>query len=442
MRALVIGMGVSASASTRLLEHQGASVIVVDDELAPLRRMPPEVDVVVPSPGVPPQHHLLRQAARSGLPIWSDIELAARWWAGRTVAVTGTNGKGSVVTMVTSALQRAGVAARAVGNIGDPMGAAVLEEPTSTVLVVEASSFQLHFCDNFSPDAAAVLNVTADHLDWHRSLRAYRRAKGMILSALRPGGWAVVNAGDRGSAALAWKAPPALCRYRRSRPLRAGLGIAGGWIVAADEAPGGGGALLALSALGGRPPHHLDNAMAVLSLVRSIEPKATDAAVESIAAFRGLPHLRQCVAQVGGVSFVDDSKATNPSAAAASLGGGEPIVLICGGRNKGLSFELMVEAGREGVQAVVGIGEAGPELVGLFGAAGVPGEVALDMTAAVRAAAGYARPGDVVLLAPGCSSFDMFSGQAARGEAFVAAAEKLGATARARCRCETTLEGR
>lgn len=423
MRALVIGIGTAGTSCAALLRAQGADVVVADDVAAPLDRLP-EVDVVVPSPGVPPRHRLLRQAAARQTPIWSELELASRAWEGPMVAVTATNGKGSVVAMVTDALSRAGTKARAVGNIGDPMAAAVREEPASTVLVVEASSFQLYYCHTFAPDAAAVLNATVDHLDWHPSARAYRSAKGKIFDAQPDGAWAVVNVADPGARALGRRAPGRLCRYRQGRPLPGGIGVSGGFLVADDAAPGGGGRLLEAARLGDKPVHHLDNSMAVFALVRAVAPEATEAAAQAVVAFEGVPHMAQTVAEVAGVTFVDDSKATNPSSAAASIRAHPSVVLVAGGRNKGLPLEAMaVEAAR--VRAVVGIGESGPEVVRLFESVGVPGEKADGMDDAVGRAFAAASPGDIVLLAPGCASWDMFSGQAARGEAFVAAVRRL-----------------
>lgn len=425
MKALVLGIGADGLGSKRLLEREGAEVVIADDATAPLDTLPRDVELVVPRPGVTPRHPLLMQARRRGVPVWSEIEVAARAWTGRTVAVTGTNGKGSVVTMVTDALRRAGVPARAVGNIGDPMGSAVLEEPPTTTLVVEVSSFQLYYCHAFAPDAAAVLNAVADHLDWHESVAGYRRAKGRILRAQRRDAWAVVNAGDRGASALGRSAKARLCRYRQGRPLAAGLGLRGEWILAGEGAPGGGGEIARTRDLGLTLPHEVDNAMAVFALVRAIDPEAAAASVEAIRGFAGLPHMRQVVGEVGGVQFVDDSKATNPSAAAASVLGFQSVVLIAGGRSKGLSLAPMAEKARGRVRLVVAIGEAASEVVRVFEGEGIPCERAADMEDAVRRASRRACGGDTVLLAPGCASLDMFPGQAARGEAFAAAVSRL-----------------
>jgi UDP-N-acetylmuramoylalanine--D-glutamate ligase len=425
VKALVIGVGIAGTASLRLLRAQGAEVTVADDERAPLPRLPAAIDVVVPSPGVPPSHHLLAQARRRRIAVWSEIELAARSWTGRTVAVTGTNGKSSVVTIVADSLSRSGIRARAAGNIGAPLGAAVLEEPSSTVLVVEVSSFQLQYCLTFAPHVSAVLNVTLDHLDWHGTSSRYRAAKARIFAAQGPEAWAVVNSGDPGARALSARVSAQLCRYRRARPAPGGLGVEEGSIVADDAAPGGGGRLARLDELGLGSPHQIDNALAVLAIVRAVDPRATAAAREAISSFPGLPHLSSVVKTVRGVTFVDDSKATNPSAAGASLLGHASVILIAGGRSKGLPFREMADAARARVRAVIGIGEAGPELLDLFGEQGIVGEKAETMSDAVRRAASFARAGDTVLLAPGCASFDMFSGQAARGDAFVAAVREL-----------------
>jgi UDP-N-acetylmuramoylalanine--D-glutamate ligase len=341
------------------------------------------------------------------------------------VAVTGTNGKGSVVSMVTDAFLRAGRRARAVGNIGDPIGSAVLEEDPGTLLVVEASSFQLYYCHTFAPIAAAIVNATADHLDWHPTVRHYRRAKGRIFRAQRPTDWAIVNQGDVGAAALGRTARAQVCRFRRGRPLPAGIGLEADWIAVAARGPGGPGRIFDVAAGGLNAPHQVDNAMAVLALVRAVDASVTDAAGDAIRGFAGLPHLHQTVATLNGVRFVDDSKATNPDAAAAAIRSHAAIVLIAGGRAKGLDLAPMVEAGVGRVRCVIGIGEAGPDMLAAFAQAGVVGEKAVDLDGAVRRAAAIATPGTTVLLAPGCASYDMFASQAERGDAFVASVRAL-----------------
>ena len=433
-RALVIGLGRSGQAVARHLLVRGVSVAVVDDspteearaaaaalglalverpDMDALADMVVRADVIVPSPGVPASHPVYALARAAGVPVRGEVELASRWSTCPLVAVTGTNGKTTVTTLVAEMLAASGVPSSAGGNIGLPLCDAVAN-PELKVVVAEVSSFQLAFAETFRPTVAVFLNLAPDHLDWHGDLEAYAAAKARIWARQGPTDVAVVNADDPLVMAQAAHAPSRVVTFGLSA--RADYTVDDGWLRGPD------GPVVEVSSLARQLPHDLANALAAAAAAR-----AAGASVEGIQAalarFAPLPHRLTLVAYAGGVRWYDDSKATNPHAAAAAVQGFDSVILLAGGRNKGLDLaELAVTTDR--IRAVVAIGEAAPEVAAAF-AGRRPVRVAGSMAEAVTAAYEAARPGDVVLLSPGCASFDWYGSYAERGDDFASAVHSL-----------------
>jgi UDP-N-acetylmuramoylalanine--D-glutamate ligase len=436
LTALVVGLGVTGEAVARRLAASGPVVVTEDrpggdgfaeraaalsalgvrvvpapapDELA---RLVDSVDLVVPSPGVPESHPVYGLAARAGVALVSEIELAAEdaRRLGRTlVAVTGTNGKTTVTTLVAEMLRAAGREAVAAGNIGRPLLDAVHDGVG--VVVAEVSSFQLRFTTGFRPRVALLLNVAEDHLDWHPGFDAYVAAKARIFANQAGDDLLVHNLDDEAAAQASASAPARSVGFSlRSAP--AAYRVEDGQLTRPDGRP-----FLPVAALRRSGPPDVANALAAAAAVFDLG--VADAPVaEVLRSFGGLPHRVTPVGQSGGVTFVDDSKATNPHAALAALAGFDSVVLLAGGRNKGLDLGVLRrEAGR--IRAVVAMGEAADEVAGCFDGLR-PVRRAGSMAEAVRLGAALAQPGDAVLLSPACASFDWYSSYAARGDDFAA----------------------
>jgi UDP-N-acetylmuramoylalanine--D-glutamate ligase len=418
MRALVYGMGVTGNAVATALEARGVEVLRADDRDQPAgESLLDAVDMLVPSPGVPDHHPAIVEALRRGMPIVSELDLATDWDVAHrpVLAITGTDGKTTVTTMVTDMLNASGRKALAVGNTDVPFVAA-LEEAVD-VYVVEASSFRLRFAERFAPQVATWLNLAPDHLDWHGTVDAYAAAKARIWEHQPAAAVAIGNADDPVVMAALAGAPARHVTFgRRAGDYRV-LGselvtAAGEVIVAVDDLP---------RAL----PHDVANALAAAAT--ALEGGASLGAVQSVlATFKGLPHRVAFVVEADGVRWYDDSKATAPHATAAAVAGFDHVVLIAGGRNKGLDLSaLAATAGR--VRAVVAIGESAADVAAAF-ASRVPVTEARSMDEAVAAARRVARAGDAVLLSPGCASFDWYRNYAERGDDFVRAVhEQVGA---------------
>ncbi|HEU5471535.1 MAG TPA: UDP-N-acetylmuramoyl-L-alanine--D-glutamate ligase [Actinophytocola sp.] len=432
-RVLVAGAGVTGRSVVEALIGLGARVTVTDADpdrlaglnpaatLAPSLTAPPQgTDLVVTSPGWKPSSQLLVAAARTGIEVIGDVELA--WRVARRptwLAVTGTNGKTTTVGMLAAILAAAGVDAVACGNVGLPVIDAVLAG--HQVLAVELSSFQLHWQSSVRPAAAVVLNVAEDHLDWHGTVDAYAAAKGKIYDGA---GTAVFNADDGWSTRLA-DGHPAPVGFTLDEPGEHRFGMVEGVLVDGAEP------LVAVSDLPVPGLHNAANALAAAALARC-HGVAVAAVRAGLTAFEPGDHRAVPVGEWDGVRYVNDSKATNPHAAVSSLGAYPSVVWLAGGLLKGASVDDLVA-------------EAGPRLRGvvLLGAEADAFAAALarhapqvpthrvgpgddePMMAAVRAASGMARPGDVVLLAPAAASQDMFRDYAERGEAFAAAVRRL-----------------
>ncbi len=462
VRAVVAGMGVSGFAAADNLTHLGASVTALDESDAGDRgekatlleilgatvrlgpgstaALPDDVDVVVTSPGWRPDTPLLAQAAARGIPVWGEVELAWRLrdpeHAAPWVAVTGTNGKTTTVQMLDAILRAAGLRSVACGNVGLPIVEAVMDPAPYDVFAVELSSFQLHYSRSVACESAAVLNVAEDHLDWYPSMAAYAADKGRIYEGVERA--CVYNVADPLTEELVREADV----VEGARAIGFTLGIpAVGMVgvvddVLADRAfieqrQQSAAELCTVADLASPAPHFVANALAAAALARA-HGVAPVAVRDGLRSFVPDGHRIAEVAVVGGVTYVDDSKATNPHAATSSLQGYESVVWVAGGLAKGASFDELVPAVRERLRGAVLLGRDRSVIAEALArhAPDVPViEVADDETSAmdrvVREAAGIAQPGDTVLLAPGCASMDMFANYGARGDAFVEAVHRL-----------------
>lgn len=434
MHALVVGLGVTGEAVARQLRRRGDRVTVVDDhrgEAALARaealglaladageavRDLSTVDVVLPSPGVPFAHPIIGAALARQLPVWSEFELAARWDSRPVVAVTGTNGKTTVTTLVAEMLAQDGRKVVAAGNNDLPLVDA-LDLAEVEAFVVEASSFRLQFTEAFRPAVAVWLNLSPDHLDWHPSIEHYTTAKARIWAAQGPEDVAVANAED-----------PVVADYAArvaSRSVSFGLENGDFRVVDGELHSVDHGTIVGTEELPRHLPHDLANALAASAAAISFGASPASCAAV-LRRFEGLPHRVRLVGDAGGVQWFDDSKATTPASVIVAVSGFDSVVLIAGGRNKGLDLTTLRPLSPR-LRGVVAIGEAAPVVADTFaGAADVA--LATSMQEAVGRAADMARPGDVVILSPGCASYDWYANYAERGDHFASVvAERLGA---------------
>lgn len=435
---LLVGLGVTNAAVARALVARGRQVVLVDDaapdsahrladelgvrlhaapDRAELGALLGSVDAVVPAPGLPGSHPVFALAAEAEVPVLSEFDLAAAWDDRPLVAVTGTNGKTTVTMLVQAMLDASGVGCAAVGNLEVPLVAAI-DDPGPACFAVEASSFRLGHSRWFRPAVAVWLNFAPDHLDVHHDLEEYRAAKARIFTDQTVGDVAIVNADDPVvlAGAPSGDGVPQVVSFGVSGAEPAAFSERDGVLVAPD-----GLAMLDVAELPRSLPH--DRANALAAAAAALAAGATLEGVRS--ALRdtvALPHRVELVGERDGVRWIDDSKATAPHATLAALRGFDSVVLVAGGRNKGLDLTALAEAGPR-VRAVVGIGEAAGDVVAAF--PGCPSATADSMSEAVLAARSLAESGDVVLLSPGCASFDWYSSYAERGDDFAARVRAL-----------------
>ena len=440
--AVIAGLGRTGLSCARYLRAHGWRIAVTDTRAAPpgleqLRALDPGIEVrtggldialldeavcVVASPGLALELPFFTEARRRGLEVFGDVELFARAAAAPVAGITGTNGKSTVTTLLGRMARRAGVQVRVGGNLGEPaldlLGAAERAERPTELYVLELSSFQLDTTQSLDLKAAAVLNVTADHLDRYPSIEAYALSKARIFERCDT---AVVNLDD-----------PLVTRMTRAGQRTLGFSVRGAaeatygilelgerWLARRGEP------LLPLASMHLRGLHNAANALAALALGEALE-LPPEAMVEELREFPGLAHRSHWVAEVAGVTYINDSKGTNVGATLAAVGGLDgPLVLIAGGEGKNQDFTPLAAALRGKTRHGVLIGRDAPQLArALQGVC--PLETCDSMDAAVRAAARAAHAGDTVLLSPACASLDMFRDYAHRGEAFAAAVEALG----------------
>lgn len=459
----VAGLGVSGISAARALAGLGASVTVVDggsseahreraasleDEgisvrLGDAQTLPAGTDLVVTSPGWKPTSPLFAAAAEAGVDVVGDVEIAWRLRgpdAAPWLAITGTNGKTTTTQMLASILTAGGLRTAAVGNIGTPIVDVILEgDDAYDVLAVELSSYQLHWAPSVRAHSATVLNLAPDHLDWHGSMEAYSADKGRIYEGNTIA--CVYNVADKATEDLVREADVEEgCRaigFTLNAPAPSQLGVVDGILVDRAFVPDRqkqAQELAEISDVQPPAPHNIANALAAAALARAFGVQAT-AVRDGLRAFRPDAHRIEHVADVEGVAYVDDSKATNTHAAEASLAAYESIVWIAGGLAKGATFDELVKNAAKRLRGAVLIG-ADRELIREALARHAPEVPVVDldrtdtgaMSEAVRRAADLAQPGDTVLMAPACASMDMFTNYNKRGEAFADAVRELGST--------------
>ena len=431
-RVVVVGAARSGLAAAKLLVRKGARVTLTDtkadipaaDRLRALgvalelgghrQETFDQADLIVPSPGVPPELPELQRASGRGVSVIGELELASRWLKGRIVAITGTKGKSTTTTLVGRMLQETGKHVLVGGNIGVPLSAHVDESTDATLHVVETSSFQLETTDTFHPWIAALLNFSPDHLDRHPDERAYAAAKARIFANQTEDDWAVVNADNDAAMALASSTRAQVTRYALDRIEAADVFVERDFIW--QRTSEGRVPVVPLGAIELSGRHMLSN-VAAATTISSIAGASPMVITRALNGFAGLEHVMEPVATLGRVRFVNDSKATNIDAAGRSIESFDRVVAIIGGRFKGGRFEDLRTPMAERGRALVAIGEARPLVHAAFDGV-VPVVDADTMRDAVARAWDLARPDGVVLLAPGCSSFDMFTDYAERGRVF------------------------
>ncbi|KAF2780672.1 UDP-N-acetylmuramoyl-L-alanyl-D-glutamate synthetase [Streptomyces sp. OM5714] len=460
----VAGLGVSGVPAAKVLHGLGAHVTVVndgDDERARTQAaeleslgvtvrlgdgdtLPEGTELIVTAPGWKPTKPLFTAAGQAGVPVWGDVELAwrLRGLDGRKaapwLAVTGTNGKTTTVQMLASILKAAGLRTAAVGNIGVSLLDAVTGDTEYDVLAVELSSYQLHWAPSLRAHSAAVLNLAPDHLDWHGSMEAYAADKGRIYEGNRVA--CVYNVADRATEDLVRAADVEEgCRavgFTLGTPGPSQLGVVEGLLVDrafVEDRQKNAQELAEVSDVNPPAPHNIANALAAAGLARAFGVSAA-AVRDGLRAFTPDAHRIAHVADVDGVAYVDDSKATNTHATEASLAAYESIVWIAGGLAKGATFDELVTGAAKRLRGAVLIG-ADRALIREALARHAPEVPVVDldrtdtgaMLQAVQEARRLARPGDTVLLAPACASMDMFTNYNQRGDAFAQAVRELGA---------------
>ena len=421
--ALLVGMGVANRAVAGALARRGHAVVAVDDN--PSDELRADADAlgitlgssdeliglvaaaafVVPTPGLPEQHEAFAIADAAGVAVVSEFDLAAVWDDRPIVAVTGTNGKTTTVELAVAALEADGRVAVAAGNTDIPLVTAI-DDPNTDVFVVEASSFRLARASRFRPTVATWLNFAPDHLDVHRSLESYEAAKAHLFS-LAGGGTVIANAAD-----------PVVMRNVPVDAATVTFGLGGEWYLDGDVLAGPDGPFAVTGELWRALPHDIENTLAVAASLAplGVSPEAVARAAST---FAPLAHRVTPVGELDGQTYYDDSKATTPHATLSALRGFDRVVLIAGGRNKGIDLTPMASAS-DRVVAVVAIGDSADEIERAF-APDTPVVIAGDMGGAVSAARQLAASSVPVLLSPGCASFDWYRNYGERGDDFARA---------------------
>jgi UDP-N-acetylmuramoylalanine--D-glutamate ligase len=434
-RVLVAGLARTGLATARFCAARGARLTAIDDRGAEqfgdavqkLRGLGCALafgsdaltqfaaqDLIIPSPGVPSNHPGLMTARAARVPIWSEIELAWRFLRGGLIAITGSNGKTTTTSLLGHILAASGMPVIVAGNIGTPLIARVDESNDKTITVAEVSSFQLELIHSFRPDISVLLNVTPDHLDRHASFEDYALAKARIFENQSEPDAAVINADDP---AAAQRAPsgPRIFWFSRKKRVADGAYLRGDEIVFRRD--GEDVSLLRRSEIGLRGDHNLENVLAAASAA-FLAGAAPEEIASGVRSFPGVEHRLEFVAEIGGVSFFNDSKATNVDAAIKALeafpGG---LFIILGGKDKGSDYAPLVPLLRSRAKLVLLIGAAAEKIAAQLGSA-IPFERAGTLQRAVDLARELAQKGDTVLLAPACASFDQFENYEHRGRVF------------------------
>jgi UDP-N-acetylmuramoylalanine--D-glutamate ligase len=425
-RAVVLGLGTSGMEAAKLLQDKGAHVTVRDNavdnagvsrraeelrqrgvevEVGPQVRSTTPFDFGVLSPGINPNVPLVQTLRQAGLPLFGELEMAYRFCECPIVAITGTNGKTTTTELIDRVLAAAGKRTMASGNIGTAFSTAVRESQNLDVMVLEVSSFQLEHIVDFRPRISVHLNLTPDHLDRYKTMEEYELAKWQLFRNQTGDDYAIVNANLRLPALAAQKITIS------SAGLPADYRLVDGWLVARGEP------ILEQKRTHLAGPHNAENMLAALA-VADLYDVPRNIVIEAMCAYRPLPHRLEKVGEIGGVTFINDSKATNIDALEkALLSMTKPAVLLAGGKDKGLDFSGLRPLLREKAKAVVLIGQMTDKLSAAWGSA-VPCHPAATLEGAVDLARSLAVSGDTVLFSPGCSSYDMFKDFEDRGNQF------------------------
>ena len=411
----VLGAGRSGRAAARLALHCGASVTLYDSNEAPDAVQATVesgrevcVDLVVVSPGIETHGEFVQSFCEGSGALWGETELAWRCYPGKTIAITGTNGKTTTTELVRDLVEATGRTCVACGNYGVPLSEVVLYDEVPEVIALEASSFQLETMVDFQPDAVVWLNFSADHMDRYRSLQEYLEAKRHIFDNITPDTPVVVRKGspvpDKGT----------ITTFSADEEAD--------WSLAGDEIRCRGEVFVKLSATRLRGLHNAENLMAACAVVDGL---TAEVAVRALSKYSPPEHRCELVAIIDDVEYLNDSKATNLHALESALRSQtRPTLLIAGGKEKGLDYRPLLPVLKEQARFAVTFGEIGPALAEVFGEA-VPTVSVATLDEAVTAAAQEARPGETVLFSPGTSSFDQFNGYQERGLAFKKAVPKL-----------------
>jgi UDP-N-acetylmuramoylalanine--D-glutamate ligase len=443
LKVLVIGAGASGRAAARLAVGAGAAVLVNDrrsaTELAdahaeaglhgytlragdhPLELID-DTDIVVLSPGVPPDNVLVEAAVRRGLPVWGEVEIAARFCRGQVIGITGSNGKSTVTALTGHILRVAGIPGGTGGNLAIPFSDLLSDDADDAVHAVELSSFQLETVETLHPRVATILNLSADHLDRYPTFEAYAQAKARLLELQDEGDFTILSADDEPSERFYESVRGQLHRFSTVREIDRGACLTGDMLVLRTDA--GDEELVERNELRIAGDHNVGNAL-VAALASRLAGVPVSRIREGLRTFDGLPHRLERVAALRGVTFYNDSKATNPASTLRALSAFRDgtVHLILGGRDKGADWSTLRDAVSRVARRVLLVGEAAPalgrELTGI--------EIVHSGTVAEAVVSAFAgaREGDAVLLSPACASFDQYSSFEARGDDFRRAVESL-----------------
>lgn len=436
-RTLVFGAGRSGQAAVRKLQHLGAEVFLTDQKnllelsgieelgLDPehllLGRMPEwqevQPDLLILSPGVSPRNSIVAESLAAGIPVWSEVELAMLDSSATCVGITGTNGKTTTTTLIGELAQRTGQPSIVAGNIGVAMSGRVENLGKDGIIVAELSSFQLEFIDEFRVKIGILLNITPDHLDRHGSLENYINAKMRIFENQTAEDLAILNWDDPLVRGLGSRIKSRIMYFSPTALLENGFGLKGEEIVYSEQ--GVVTPILSRKELQIRGSHNLENVMAAAAAAKELGLSWAKIA-QGLREFKGVKHRQENVGTYNGILFINDSKGTNTDAAEkAILAFEEPLVLIAGGRNKGLDFHDFMKLVSKRVKSLILLGEAAEEMEAAAREEGVPRIVrASSFADGVEKAIAEAVTGDVVLLSPACTSWDMFKSYEERGELF------------------------
>ena len=435
-KVAIIGVGKTGQATSRFLAGRGARISLTDEKpitawgetFSDLKKLHadltitpygPEVltdaDLVVPSPGVYPSNPILLEALRRKIPILSELELASRFLSTPLVAITGTNGKTTVTTLIGEILRTAGEKVFVGGNIGAPLIGYVDGPQEADWAVVEVSSFQLQWASTFHPKIALLLNITSDHVDYHGSFGAYRQIKESIFLRQTASDLAILNADETSTESLIGRLTAQIECFSSSGVVASGMFLEKDTLVHVfqdrerEEYP------LGMIRLPGR--HNIENVMASIIATRACGCTPPDI-IRTVKGFHGIGHRIEYAGEKNGVLFYDDSKGTNVGAVMRALQSfSQPVVLLLGGRDKEGDFKALAPLIRERVRGLILFGEAREKINALIGGV-VKTHLTATMKEGVATARELASPGDVVLLSPGCASFDEFTDYKARGRVF------------------------